>query len=209
VCVYHSTPCECFPLLTMSLCLDCIRYGAQLIVEGDITFEQLMTAMLALMLGALGLGQALNDLGDLFHPCLPSSEPSCTLYSCLSPCTVAFLPSCRSLHYCTLLHSHPLLCTLRYSSLPILGPSGDQKEGLLAAKRIFTSIDSGNTSLCYDLFYSDLSLLSLTDLSNAHYSKNSSTTTSHHTTPHSPHLTTPYYTTFSSLPLPSQEKHHQ
>jgi hypothetical protein len=70
VCVYNSTPCVRFPLLTMSLCLDCIRYGAQLIVEGDITFEQLMTAMLALMLGALGLGQALNDLGDLLHPCL-------------------------------------------------------------------------------------------------------------------------------------------
>jgi hypothetical protein len=70
VCVYNSMPCVRFPL-TMSLCVYCIRYGASLIVEGDITFEQLMTAMLALMLGALGLGQALNDLGDL-HPCLPS-----------------------------------------------------------------------------------------------------------------------------------------
>ena len=39
-------------------------YGATLIVAGSITFVQLMTAMLALMLGALGLGQALNDLGD-------------------------------------------------------------------------------------------------------------------------------------------------
>ena len=78
VCVYfyHSTPYAYILLLTTSHCLDCIRYGAQLIVEGDITFEQLMTAMLALMLGALGLGQALNDLGDLLHPCLPSCEPS-------------------------------------------------------------------------------------------------------------------------------------
>jgi ABC-type multidrug transport system fused ATPase/permease subunit len=39
-------------------------YGATLIVAGSISFVQLMTAMLALMLGALGLGQALNDLGD-------------------------------------------------------------------------------------------------------------------------------------------------
>lgn len=39
-------------------------YGATLIVAGEIDFNQLMTAMMALMLGALGLGQALNGLGD-------------------------------------------------------------------------------------------------------------------------------------------------
>ena len=42
-----------------------IRYGSTLIVEGSISFVELMTAMLALMMGALGLGQALNDLGDV------------------------------------------------------------------------------------------------------------------------------------------------
>jgi hypothetical protein len=72
VCVrdYYSTLRVCILLLTSSFCLDCIRFGASLIVSGEITFEQLMTAMLALMLGALGLGQALNDLGELLHPCL-------------------------------------------------------------------------------------------------------------------------------------------
>lgn len=39
------------------------RYGASLIVNGEITFVQMMTAVLSLMLGALGLGQALNELG--------------------------------------------------------------------------------------------------------------------------------------------------
>jgi ATP-binding cassette subfamily B (MDR/TAP) protein 1 len=39
-------------------------YGAQLIQDGTITFVQLMTAILTLMLGALGLGQALTDMGD-------------------------------------------------------------------------------------------------------------------------------------------------
>ena len=39
-------------------------YGATLITSGEIDFVELMTAMLGLMLGALGLGQALNDLGD-------------------------------------------------------------------------------------------------------------------------------------------------
>jgi hypothetical protein len=61
-------------------------YGATLIVAGEIDFIQLMTALLALMLGALGLGQALNDLGD-------------------------------------------------------------QKEGLMAAQRIFRAIDEGKASL--------------------------------------------------------------
>jgi ATP-binding cassette, subfamily B (MDR/TAP), member 1 len=39
-------------------------YGAQLIEKGEIKFEAMMTAILSLMLGALGLGQALTDLGD-------------------------------------------------------------------------------------------------------------------------------------------------
>jgi hypothetical protein len=78
----------------MSLYVDCIRYGASLIVEGSITFEQLMTAMLALMFGALGLGQALNDLGDLLHPCLHSFL-SLHLPAFLHSFLAAFLqPSC-------------------------------------------------------------------------------------------------------------------
>ena len=60
-------------------------YGATLITKGEIDFKQLMTAMMALMLSAIGLGQALLGLGD-------------------------------------------------------------QKEGLLAAKRIFESIDNGINS---------------------------------------------------------------
>ena len=52
-----------FPFCYVLLCS--IRYGSTLIVEGSISFVELMTAMLALMLGALGLGQALNDLGDV------------------------------------------------------------------------------------------------------------------------------------------------
>jgi ATP-binding cassette subfamily B (MDR/TAP) protein 1 len=39
-------------------------YGSRLIEEGKITFVELMTAILTLMLGALGLGQALTDMGD-------------------------------------------------------------------------------------------------------------------------------------------------
>ncbi len=39
-------------------------YGAQLIDQKEITFEELLISMLTLMLGAYGLGQALNDLGD-------------------------------------------------------------------------------------------------------------------------------------------------
>ncbi|RYG70375.1 ATP-binding cassette domain-containing protein [archaeon] len=38
--------------------------GAKLIKDGSVTFEELMTAILSLMLGALGIGQALGDLGD-------------------------------------------------------------------------------------------------------------------------------------------------
>jgi ATP-binding cassette subfamily B (MDR/TAP) protein 1 len=54
-----------FANATMFLCYALLFwYGAQLIVNNEINFEQLMIAMLALMLGALGLGQALNDLGD-------------------------------------------------------------------------------------------------------------------------------------------------
>jgi ATP-binding cassette subfamily B (MDR/TAP) protein 1 len=39
-------------------------YGSKLITNGEIEFENLMQAILCLMLGALGLGQAFNDLGD-------------------------------------------------------------------------------------------------------------------------------------------------
>lgn len=39
-------------------------YGSTLIVEGEVEFQGMMTAILCLMLGALGLGQALNDIGD-------------------------------------------------------------------------------------------------------------------------------------------------
>ena len=39
-------------------------YGSTLVASGEITFVDLMTAILTLMLGALGLGMALNDLGD-------------------------------------------------------------------------------------------------------------------------------------------------
>ena len=38
--------------------------GAKLIKDGSISFEELMTAILSLMLGALGIGQAMGDLGD-------------------------------------------------------------------------------------------------------------------------------------------------
>ena len=39
-------------------------YGSTLISKGKITFENMMTAILTLMLGALGLGTALADMGD-------------------------------------------------------------------------------------------------------------------------------------------------
>lgn len=39
-------------------------YGSTLIAKNEVTFEQMMTSILCLMLGALGLGQALTDLGD-------------------------------------------------------------------------------------------------------------------------------------------------
>jgi len=39
-------------------------YGAQLITKNQVTFVDMMQAILTLMLGALGLGQALNDFGD-------------------------------------------------------------------------------------------------------------------------------------------------
>ena len=39
-------------------------YGATLIKKGEISFLQLMSSILTLMLGALGLGTALGDLGD-------------------------------------------------------------------------------------------------------------------------------------------------
>lgn len=39
-------------------------YGSTLIKSGEINFEELMTAMMALMLGAFGLGTALGDVAD-------------------------------------------------------------------------------------------------------------------------------------------------
>ena len=39
-------------------------FGSTLIVKNEVQFEGMMTAILCLMLGALGLGQALNDIGD-------------------------------------------------------------------------------------------------------------------------------------------------
>ena len=39
-------------------------YGASLIKKGEISFLQLMSAILTLMLGALGLGTAISDMGD-------------------------------------------------------------------------------------------------------------------------------------------------
>ena len=40
------------------------RYGAQLLIEGKVTFVEMETAIFTLMLGALGLGIAFADLGD-------------------------------------------------------------------------------------------------------------------------------------------------
>eukprot|EP00604_Paraphysomonas_vestita_P002962 CAMPEP_0174820940 /NCGR_PEP_ID=MMETSP1107-20130205/5094_1 /TAXON_ID=36770 /ORGANISM="Paraphysomonas vestita, Strain GFlagA" /LENGTH=1282 /DNA_ID=CAMNT_0016037263 /DNA_START=383 /DNA_END=4231 /DNA_ORIENTATION=+ len=39
-------------------------YGAKLIVDGEITFRELLTAIMTLMLGAFGLGAAMTDLAD-------------------------------------------------------------------------------------------------------------------------------------------------
>lgn len=39
-------------------------YGSTLITSGEVQFEGMMTAILSLMLGALGLGTALNDMED-------------------------------------------------------------------------------------------------------------------------------------------------
>jgi ATP-binding cassette subfamily B (MDR/TAP) protein 1 len=39
-------------------------YGSQLIEEGEVDFQDMMTAIMSLMLGALGLGTAFGDLGD-------------------------------------------------------------------------------------------------------------------------------------------------
>lgn len=39
-------------------------YGSELIKDGDTSFVDLMTSIMTLMLGALGLGQALADMGD-------------------------------------------------------------------------------------------------------------------------------------------------
>ena len=52
---------QCVMFLTYSLLF---YYGCQLIKKGEINFEQLMQAIMCLMLGALGLGQAFVDIGD-------------------------------------------------------------------------------------------------------------------------------------------------
>lgn len=39
-------------------------YGAKLISAGEIDFEELMTAIMSLMLGTMGLGMAMTDMGD-------------------------------------------------------------------------------------------------------------------------------------------------
>ena len=117
--------------------------------------------MLALMLGALGLGQALNDLGEWVPApptLLPHNLPQSIYRALPLPLDILSLPFSNfnlppSLN--TLLHTTfinlilldltvPKLTQL-YPSLPfmIMTSLGDQKEGLLAAKRIFISIDSG------------------------------------------------------------------
>lgn len=63
------------------LCIFRCRYGATLIVKGEINFVQMMTAMLALMLGALGLGQALNDLGIIYHIVLNRCRIICLVFN--------------------------------------------------------------------------------------------------------------------------------
>ena len=52
---------QCALFLTYALLF---WYGSTLIQSGQVTFQNMMTAILTLMLGALGLGQAMNDLGD-------------------------------------------------------------------------------------------------------------------------------------------------
>ena len=42
----------------------CYRYGQRLLNHDQVTFQDMMTAIFSLMLGALGLGQALIDLTD-------------------------------------------------------------------------------------------------------------------------------------------------
>ncbi|CAE7424920.1 Abcb1, partial [Symbiodinium microadriaticum] len=39
-------------------------YGAGLILDDEINFKQLMTAIMSLMLGTFGLGTAMSDMGD-------------------------------------------------------------------------------------------------------------------------------------------------
>lgn len=52
---------QCSLFLTYALLF---WYGSTLVAKGDVTFEEMMTAILTLMLGALGLGTALADVGD-------------------------------------------------------------------------------------------------------------------------------------------------
>ncbi len=52
---------QCSLFLTYALLF---WYGSKLIDKGDVSFEEMMTAILTLMLGALGLGTALADMGD-------------------------------------------------------------------------------------------------------------------------------------------------
>jgi ATP-binding cassette, subfamily B (MDR/TAP), member 1 len=39
-------------------------YGSTLMEDGEITYEELLIAIMALMFGTFGIGQALNDMGD-------------------------------------------------------------------------------------------------------------------------------------------------
>lgn len=57
------------------------RFGASLIVKGEITFVQMMTAVLSLMLGALGLGQALNELGIVCCTDQKKNNISCLMWT--------------------------------------------------------------------------------------------------------------------------------
>ena len=68
---FPSLPLPSLPLISISISsftfLSLCRFGASLIVKGEVTFVQMMTAILSLMLGALGLGQAVNELGIMLY----------------------------------------------------------------------------------------------------------------------------------------------
>ena len=72
-----------------------------------------MTAMLALMLGALGLGQALNDLGDFLHPYLPTFDKP------FIPASIPVLLPSFLVTGSTLIHSSSLYPTPLYLFLDL------------------------------------------------------------------------------------------